>query len=300
MARKTLKIADYVMPLLMNRLQGRMLALPASRRRRREFLVIYGQHASLEHWWPLALELSEYGNVTMPDLPGFGGMESFYKINQKPTVDALADYLAAFVKLRYKHKRFVIVGVAFGFVVVTRMLERYPALAKKVDLAISIGGMAHHEDLTYSRINKIWRRLLYRGLSFGLPALFVRNVCLHPFVLKQFCGRWTPEDKKHHHADISDEEIKLWRRNGLRTHLFTAAQLMSLDNCQKRAIPPLWHVAMPANHLLDHHHVLQHLHVIYPQVLEFRSRIKANAVGTFHYNSAAALLPAELRRRLGR
>src|SRR3954470_17459407 len=133
--------ADYIVPLNINRLDGRMLRLPAKSARQaknREILFVYGLHSSLERWWGLTQVLSRYGNVTMPDLPGFGGMDSFYKIGKKPTLDNMADYLAAFIKLRYKNKKLIIAGMSFGFVIATRLLQRYPELTKKVALLVSI------------------------------------------------------------------------------------------------------------------------------------------------------------------
>src|SRR5579864_1785028 len=125
--------ADYILPLNVNGLHGRMLRAPATTKkyRRREILLIYGHHAMLERWWSLVQNLEKYGNITMPDMPGFGGMESFAKIGTKPTIDAHADYLAAFIKLRYRQKRLTIYAVSYGFIVVTRMLQRYPELAQK-------------------------------------------------------------------------------------------------------------------------------------------------------------------------
>jgi pimeloyl-ACP methyl ester carboxylesterase len=117
--------ADYILPLYMNGLSGRMLRYKAAKPKFKEILLIYGHHAMLERYWGLAENLREYGNVTMPDLPGFGGMESFYKLGTEPSIDVIADYLAAFVKMRYRGKRIIIAGVSFGFIVATRMLEKY-------------------------------------------------------------------------------------------------------------------------------------------------------------------------------
>src|SRR5438105_15114146 len=124
MAKKPAKDpADYILPLYMNGLSGRMLHLPAPRgKKKREILFVYGQHSSLERWWGLALTLNRYGAVTVPDLPGFGGMTSFYKIGQEADVDTLADYLAAFFKLRYRQKKVTVAAMSLGFVIVTRML----------------------------------------------------------------------------------------------------------------------------------------------------------------------------------
>ena len=117
MAKAKTNPAEYIVPLEINGLTGRMLHMPAEGKHKSEILFIYGQHSSLERWWGLIQYLHHYGAVTVPDLPGFGGMDSFYKIGQKPTIDNLADYLAAFMKMRYRHKKVVIVGLSFGFVV---------------------------------------------------------------------------------------------------------------------------------------------------------------------------------------
>ena len=86
--------ADYIQPLNINGLEGRMLHVPAPPKKHREILLLYGHHAKLERWWSLVENLQQYGSVTMPDLPGFGGMDSFYRVHRRPTIDAFADYLA--------------------------------------------------------------------------------------------------------------------------------------------------------------------------------------------------------------
>src|SRR3982751_3045218 len=98
-------MTDYIRPLEMNGLTGRMLHMPAPKNKKRDILLIYGHHSCLERMYGVAEDLNQYGAVTMPDLPGFGGMDSFYKIGMEPTLDNLADYLAAFIKLRYKGKK---------------------------------------------------------------------------------------------------------------------------------------------------------------------------------------------------
>src|SRR5262249_48894244 len=146
MTKKTPDPQEYIKPLNMNGLPGRMLHMPAPKGYNREILMVYGHHSSIERWFGLAQVFNKYGTVTMPDLPGFGGMRSFYKIGQKPTLDNMADYLASFIKLRYKRRRITIVGMSYGFVVATRMLQRFPDLAKRVDLIVSLVGFAHKDD----------------------------------------------------------------------------------------------------------------------------------------------------------
>ncbi|MEJ0073013.1 MAG: alpha/beta fold hydrolase [Candidatus Saccharibacteria bacterium] len=146
-----------------------MLHIPAEKGKNREILVLYGHHALLERWWGLVQNFAEFGSVTMPDIPGFGGMDSFYKIGQKPTLDAYADYMAAFIKLRYKHKRVNIVGISFGFLVATRMLQRYPELTKRVDFLVSAAGFMRADEFTFSRQRYLF--YLYASRLMAVPPL---------------------------------------------------------------------------------------------------------------------------------
>jgi pimeloyl-ACP methyl ester carboxylesterase len=177
------KPEDFIVPLNINGLDGRMLRLPSSTRRRREILLIYGHHAVLERWWGLAQNLNQYGNVTMPDLPGFGGMESFYKVGVRPNIDSFADYLATFIKLRYKGKRLTIYAISYGFVVVTRMLQRYPELSKKVDMLVCFAGFMHKDDLLYGTKKKKFYGLVARILATRPVAIFIRYCGLNKVVL---------------------------------------------------------------------------------------------------------------------
>jgi pimeloyl-ACP methyl ester carboxylesterase len=267
MAKPTLRAEDFIKPLNMNGLQGRMIQMPPPKGRKREILMIYGHHSSLERWFGLVQVLNKYGAVTMPDLPGFGGMDSFYKLGQKPTLDNLADYLAAFIKLRYKRRRITIVGMSFGFVVATRMLQRFPDLAKRVDVLVSLVGFAHKDDF----VDKPTIYWSYRAVSavFSKPIAshFFRSICLHPLILRwvytkldhaKFKGL-TPEQDEQ----MLQVEIGLWHSNDVRTHMHTMGSMLTLDNCKKRVNLPVWHVGVKHDHWLRSDHIEQHLRVIF-------------------------------------
>jgi hypothetical protein len=83
--------------LRINRLRGCMLVLPAPKGKAKDILLVYGLHASLESVRPLAEVLNQYGKVTVADLPGMGGMTSFYSIGEKPTTSNYGSYLASFI-----------------------------------------------------------------------------------------------------------------------------------------------------------------------------------------------------------
>jgi pimeloyl-ACP methyl ester carboxylesterase len=308
MTKAKLSPADYIVPLNMNGLQGRMMYMSAPAGKKREILFIYGHHSSLERWFGLAQVLNRYGAVTAPDLPGFGGMQSFYKIGKKPSIDNMADYLAAFVKMRYKRKPVTIVGLSFGFVVATRMLQRYPDLVKKVDMIVSVVGFAHKDDFTFSTA----RRWFYRGLSriFCLPVAssIFRTIALHPSILRVFYAHTHNAKQKLSGLEetelrqMLDVEVWLWRNNELRTYMYTTNQMLRLDNCKKQIDLPIWHVGVAGDHFFDNELVEQHLQVVFKKLHNMKviglAKHAPTVIAT--EKDAGPFIPIRLRRQLSR
>lgn len=300
-------IADCIVPLNMNGLQGRMLHIKGPANKKREILFIYGHHSTLERWWGAAKYLSTYGNVTVPDLPGFGGMQSLYKIGEKPTLDTMADYLAAFVKLRYARKRVTIIGMSYGFLVATRMLQRYPEITKKVDLLMSAAGFAHHDDFVFSRRRFFVYRALSKFLSWPPASIFFHNVCLHPSILRAVYSK--SHNAKHKFANLDkqahrrmmDFEVDLWHVNDVRTHWATTYTMLKVDNCQKQVNLPVHHVAVSGDQYFDKHRVEQHLRVIFSSFDQQTAHMTAHAPSVLaDERDAAQLFPPKYRRLLAK
>lgn len=266
---KPRQTADFIVPININGLRGRMLRLPPKRNKKREILLIYPHHSSIEKYVGLAEAFNDFGGVTMPDIPGFGGMDSFYKVGITPSLESFADYLATLIKLRYRNRRFTIAGISFGFLVVTRMLQKYPEIAKKVDLAVSVFGFTHHEELNIMRPKLHAHRLAYRFLAQRLPAAFFRNVFLHPTTIRAFYNRKYPESHGLH-----DFEVYLWRHNDLRTHMRAAHTRLTVNNLEERVDLPLHHVYMTNSDELDNAVVEQHLQVVFAETHTYPLRLK--------------------------
>lgn len=299
-------IADYIAPLNINGLEGRMLRLPPPKGKSAELLFVYGHHSTLERWWGLAQVLNRYGAVTLPDLPGFGGMDSFYKIRKKPTIDNLADYLAAFIKLRFRRKKVAIAGMSFGFVVVTRMLQRYPELSKKVTLLVSIVGFAHKDDFTFSKPRYYFYLGATKVLSHRLPATVFRYTALNTTLLRTFYGhthnakhKFAEAKTKEDYQNLMNMEVRLWHDNDVRTWAFTSTQFLTFDNCQVQIQLPVWHVSVEADNYFNNHVVEQHMCVIFSEFHNVPVSVKSHAPSVVaDAKAASALLPANLRRVL--
>lgn len=299
---------DYIVPLNMNGLQGRMLRLPASSKAksRREILVVYGHHALLERWWGLIQSLSAYGNVTMPDMPGFGGMSSFRKVGVKTNVDSYADYLASFIKLRYKHHRLKIVGISYGFVVITRMLERYPDLAGKIDVLVSANGFSHYDDFRFTKIRKFIYRMACLAVSMPVISTGFKIICLNPIVLRMAYARTFNGRPKFKNIKDNKEfertmhmETKLWNLNDVRTHMLTAREFLAINNCSARIPLVLEHIYSKNDHYFDKHYVEQHLRIIFQDVNMHEAKLDQHVTSVIATKAEASkLLPKAVRAKL--
>ncbi|HUD81722.1 MAG TPA: hypothetical protein VMR08_03835 [Patescibacteria group bacterium] len=291
--------ADYIVTLNMNGLKGRMLNLPAVKRSNNEILFVYGNHSVIEEWFEFLIGLSQYGNVTMPDLPGFGGMQSIFRVNEKPTVDNLAGYLASFIKLKYKRRRITIFAADLGFVVVTRMLQQYPEIARKIKLLVGIDGFARYDDLNFSHFQQFMFKITVKIISTRILSVASRLLLINQTVIRQThkqSNRGLLLNRLTANAfnKSLENDIHLWKVNDLRTHAFTVKALLSLDNCQSQLKVPTWNIIFNPRYFIRHS-LNQHLHVAYPGIIIKELNIKKN-----NYKISAAMLEAILSRKLKR
>ena len=308
MAKKTSDSpADFIVPLYVNGLNGRMLRMPAPAEHKREILFVYGHHSTLERWWGLVQDLNQYGAITMPDLPGFGGMDSFYKIGKKPDLDAMADYLATFVKMHYKRRRFSIAGLSFGFLVATRMLQRYPDLVDKVDLVVSLAGFAHSDDFLFPPRRYKAYVMASKFLSYKVPSILFQYIALNPLLLRAVYARTHNAKHKFAGADetefkkLMDFEVHLWQANEPQTHMFTTVEMLTVDNCQRKIAKPVWHVAVKGDRYFNNHSVEQHLSVIFTGFNLAISDLKNHAPSVIAtMEEAAPIIPKEIRTLLSK
>lgn len=299
--------AEYILPLHMNGLAGRMLHAPSTKRPDRDILIIYGHHALLERWWSLAENLRDYGNVTMPDLPGFGGMESFSKIGRYPNVDNYADYLAAFMKLRYKRKKVTIYAISFGFTITTRMLQRYPELSKRVEFLVSAAGFMSYQDFQWSRPTQQLFRLTSRCFAARPVAFLIRYAALNKVVIGSLT-KLAPKSK-HHFVSTSREEfnemikfeVKIWQSNDVRTHWLTTGQFFTLDNTGKHINLAVIHLTSKGEAYFNNITVEQHLRQVFKGYTRFTSHGETHTPSTTANKQATAVMvPIGLRRMLAK
>jgi pimeloyl-ACP methyl ester carboxylesterase len=297
--------ADYIEPLHINGMSGRMLYLPA-KLQKRELLVIYGHHSTLERWWGLVENFNDFGAVTMPDLPGFGGMDSFYKIGRQATLDNYADYLAAFIKMRYRHKKVSIVGISFGFLVVTRMLQLYPELCSRVEFLISAMGFMHYNNFKFSPLRYNFYRYTADTLSIPPFPYIFRHTALAAPVLRLFYSHGNNSKHKFAYAktdeqkkSIMDMEVELWHSNDVRTWLRTTVEMTTVDNTDSKVDLLVWHVHTINDNYFDNTIIEQQMRVVFNDFLSAPLKVKSHTPSVIaNKKEAAVFIPTELRKIL--
>jgi pimeloyl-ACP methyl ester carboxylesterase len=301
--------ADYIMPIAINGLHGRVLRLPAKQKKNtnRQILMLYGHHASLERMFGIIENLADYGTVTMPDLPGFGGMDSFYTLGTKPTLDNLADYLATFIKLNYKKSKITIGAMSFGFVIVTKMLQKYPDIASQVDILISLVGFSSKDDFKFKKKNYYLLRYSSWFLSGWLTSNLVKYLILQGPVISTTYKLVANKHAKMKDADIQERdkrikfEIVLWKINDPRTYFYTSHVFLNLDQTHTKVDLPVLHISVDADQYFNNRNVKKHLNKIYRSVTVFKAKM-ANHAPTVISNAkeAEAFIPKELRKVLSK
>lgn len=278
-------IEQYIAAIEYKSLRGRRLQLPAKHHNaKNDILLLYGQHASLERMSGIAQVLRNYGRVTVPDLPGFGGMGSFYTIHQKPNLDNLADYLSDFIKRTYKTDvPIVIVAMSFSFLVVTRMLQMHPELVPRVKLLVSFAGFIHHDDFHVPKpLYWLWRTAATLCENrFG--SLVCTRVLLAPPLIR---AAYTIAAKSHPKMkDASpqerkkriDFEIRLWHINDFQTRMHTLKIMLTADLSQHQVMLPVYHIGVAHDFYFDNVLVEQHMRTVYADFTLITAAVEAHA-----------------------
>jgi pimeloyl-ACP methyl ester carboxylesterase len=278
MSKKSSSKNYTILPLHINGLSGRVLnAKSTSKTAPREILFVYGIHSSIERMAAIAEYLARFGNVTMPDLPGMGGMQSLHKIGKSPTIDNMADYLATFIKLKYKNRKITIGSMSLGFVIVTRMLQKYPDIAKQVEMVIGLAGFCHYRDFKFKKKTFYLFKLGTAIFKQKLLALFLKVFILRKSLITLTYLLQARKIPKMQGADYKELkrriafEVVLWQKNDIRTYMELVSFMLKVDLTSQKVAVPLVNLTVNADEYFNNQLVQQHLKEIYSDIKNFQA-----------------------------
>lgn len=302
---------QYIADFSLNGLRGRRLCMPSSGSNQpQSILLIYGIHSSLERMYSTAEFLSDFGSVTMIDLPGIGGMDSFYSIGLKPTLDTYADYLYSALKSLKLCQGVKVVAMSFGFLVVTRMLQKHPDAQAWFDDVISFVGFGRTSDFNdYKRKHRNYLPISTL-FSTSLGGWLVKRVVFNPLSLRLMFGIFRTFNPKYKHGMATDPdgslamELELWQKNDARTRFELYKLIFDFDLTRGTTHPikvRLHDMTTPSDQYFNPKKVSETLTLLYSKV----SRSTANmllhapsiigdkqAVGKVFSDEAKAILTA--------
>jgi len=286
-----------VTPLSLMGLHGRMLVHPSRKAgTKRTIVYVYGIHGSLERFYGVMYFLARFGRVVVPDLPGFGGMETFYKVGRKPSLDEYGDYVAAFIAQELPEGKLTLIGLSYGFVVITRMLVRHPELCERVDLVVSAMGLADGRDLNLQPLAKAWAKALFVTGQARPLANAIQYFATRQWMLRLMYMGNNPKMKALPQAErpgLIEFEAYLWACNDMQTYCVAMKELFSYR--QPGAMVPLvvHHIETENDHWLDVAAAERHIAAIYRRVIVHNSTLKHHG-GVAYDNEAEAeeIIPA--------
>jgi hypothetical protein len=162
-----------------------------------------------------------------------------------------------------------VAAFSYGFIIFTRMLQKYPEIADRVDLLISIVGFTNQNEFSFTKKRHALYHLATSFFAHKLPAAFFRNVVLHPTILRTFYSRThnakvkfadlSPEE----HAEMTEFEVHLWRINDVRTYMTTALSFLTFDNTKIKVNKPVWHIYVAQDNYFNNELVEQHMREVF-------------------------------------
>lgn len=252
-------------------LSGRMLHVPGPKKKGRKILLIYGLHSSIERMRTTAEFHGQFGEVIMPDLPGFGGMDSFYTIGKEPSLDSYADYLYSFMKVQKLNTEVTIIAMSFGSLIVTRMLQKYPETISYVKDNIAVVGFGRHTDFNTSPLVKRIYIALSRVFATKVGSWLVSTLVFNPISLRLMFAFFRLFNPKYKHT-LGEErkasvrmELDLWQKNDTRTKFYTYELIMSFDLTRKASPIPMtiYNMYTPTDQYFDGERVADTMGTLY-------------------------------------
>lgn len=270
---------------------------------KRTFVLLYGQHATLERIVGIVEVLRQYGDVYMVDTPGFGGMDSPYKIGRTPNLDFYAEHLNNFVDNYIpKARQITFMGISYGFQIVTKTLANYPDICKRTEVAISFVGFVSYKDFDMPLSYKIL--LMYCLTNFGRTRL--GNRIMSPFisgpVLNLVLRMSKPFNvhyktlQKNEVENYINQQIWLWTVNDNHTHAVTAWDFFKKTDLSDLKIDAaVIHAGVDNDHYFKNDRIVEELKNMYKDCQHFELDLDNHAPLEAKPDEVSELIPDKLK-----
>jgi|GEM_PF-2882175 len=295
-------------PYIYKGLKGRYVHFEAtSKNARRTFVIVYGQHATLERIEPILRAITRYGDVYAVDNPGFGGMDAAYKIKEYPDLKFYSGHLEHFISEYIpKDRQLTLMGISYGFQIITSMLGNNKQLCKRVELAISFVGFVSYDDFSMPLSYTIFLKYFMSNVGRTRFGAFLFKITIRPALLKFAYFLARPTDVKYKSLSKTEaqtyvaKQTWLWMANDHRTHSATAYDFWYKNNLTSLRIPVDGiHICVPNDHLFKNSIISSELNQMYQTMTTLNLNLDNHApLDVDTPRKVYALFPATLKAML--
>ena len=275
-----------IKPYQFNGLHGRYGHWPAANQgAKRTFVLVYGQHATIERLLPIIEALTDFGDVYLADNPGFGGMDSPYKIGRYPDLNFYASHLKRFIDAYVPAGRHLtLFGISYGFQMLVQLLHDYPELDKRTEQVISFVGFVTYKDFHMpKRMSIPLKYILSNSGRTWLGAAFY-NLVMRERLIMSVYAMSKPIQAKFKTLSGKEakryarEQARLWIVNDNRTHSVTAWDFFTRNDLTGyRLDAEVIHIGVPNDHLFDNTRVEGELEQMFRKVTNLRLNLDNHA-----------------------
>jgi len=267
--------AAYYKPYTYKGLSGRYIHMPAATEKaKRTFVILYGQHATLERIEPIVKALTRYGDVYAVDNPGFGGMDAAYKIKEHPTLEFYSGHLKHFISEYIPADRqLTLMGISYGFQIIANTLGEDKELCSRVEMAISFVGFVSYRDFDMPLAYSLFLKSFLSNIGHTWLGGKILNMTIRPSILKLSYFIARPNDVKYKSLNKGEaknylsEQTWLWMVNDDRTHAATARDFWYKNDLTNLRIPVNGvHIGVPRDHLFRNSVIHEELEVMFQKM----------------------------------
>ncbi|MCW1908532.1 MAG: alpha/beta hydrolase [Candidatus Saccharibacteria bacterium] len=298
---------DRILPYTYLGLQGRYgMWSSKNSSDKRVFVIVYGQHASLERLEPLVTIFRTYGDVYVVDNPGFGGMDPAYSIGKYPDLHFQAGHVHNFIdNYLPKDKQLTIIGISYGFQIVTQLLEDFPDLQTRTEDVVNMVGCLSYRDLDMPLSYKIplIYLLAFPGRTWLGSNIFKlvarRRVIIAVYMLTKPIQVKLRGVSRQQAIAYASEQASLWIDNDPRTHGAAAWDFVARnDVSQLKLDVDAIHLSVPGDHIINSQRVKKGMEAVFNKVSSFDIALDNHAPLDLDADDIEAIIPEGLARIL--
>jgi hypothetical protein len=186
------------------------------------------------------------------------------------------------------------------------MLQKYPDIAKQVDMLVSSVGFVHYDDFCLPKSQIFGLKLMSSIFQYNPFAFIAKHTIFSETAVKAFYRHFGVKHSKMQDAGskmVKNKRIKaevvLWQINDVRTRMKTIHDSLNVDLLDKKVKLPVYHVFVDGDRFFNNQVAEQHMRIIYDDFIGIKTDIVGHMPSIVATKKEAdVFIPDELKELL--